>query len=275
MKKIVLVLILVTLIVFYQWDTIKNWNAEEALYIEQNEGAIAKINSSKAYPIASLTKVMTSYIVFDYIERGRLTWDTSFTIEQPLFKDASGLAMIGLQVGQSYTVRELYESMMITSANDSAMALALLLNGSEQQFVENMNHYANQMDLKKTNFVNATGLDQAGAVNESSAEDLARLVQLHLRYYPEVIETTKKTHYVTRSGKKYWSTNHLLPGMPEARTGVDGFKTGYTHRANDTYIVTGIHNGERYIAVMLNVPRKEKQTEKFSKMNEYMSEYLK
>ena len=274
MKKIVLVLILVTLIVFYQWDTIKNWNAEEALYIEQGDEAIAKINSSKAYPIASLTKVMTSYIVFDYIERGRITWDTSFTIEQPLFDDASGLAMIGLQVGQSYTVRELYESMMITSANDSAMALALLLNGSEQQFVENMNHYANEMDLKKTNFINATGLDQSGPVNEASAEDLAKLVQFHLRYYPEVLETTKKTHYVTRSGKKYWSTNHLLPGMPQARTGVDGFKTGYTYRANDTYIVTGIQDGERYVAVMLNVPRKDKHTAKFEKMNEAIREYV-
>lgn len=274
MKKLFFISMIVAIIVFFQWDTIRNWNTEEALYIEQGEETIVKINSSKAYPIASLTKVMTSYIVFDYIERGRITWDTSFTIEHPLFDDASGLAMIGLQVGQSYTVRELYESMMITSANDSAMALALLLSGSEQQFVESMNHYANEMDLKKTNFINATGLDQSESVNEASAEDLAKLVQFHLRYYPEVLETTKKTHYVTRNGKKHWSTNHLLPGMPQARTGVDGFKTGYTYRANDTYIVTGIQNGERYVAVMLNVPRQDQQTEKFEKMNEAIREYV-
>ncbi len=192
----------------------------------------------RAQPIASLTKIMTTYIILE-------NHDLDEVVTVPLSATEVGGAMIGLYEYEKLTVRTLLEASLIPSANDAAVALAVHDAGSEAEFVVKMNQKAKELGLKSAKFYNSTGLDVFDSeTNESygnkmSARDIAKLARMSLAN-PFFRETVKKSHfYGTSIDEKFFhekeTTNQLLGTFLNLK----GVKTGFTYLAGQCFVSLG------------------------------------
>lgn len=228
-------------------------NAKAAIILNASTGKIIYENNSKeALPIASLSKLMTQYIVLDAIAAGSISWDSLYTPSAEVLNQPPRAVRLDMQADKTYTVKELFTAMTVVSANDAAIALAEMVSGSEEKFAAEMNNYARKIGLSKTHFINATGLD-GDETNLATARDVAAIASVLIGEHPEVLKFTSMTDFTTSEGVKRWSTNLMLPGMPEAMTGMDGLKTGYTELAESCFASTGIYDGDRIITVVIGV----------------------
>lgn len=246
-----------------------NVDAQAIILIDAKSGKILyEKHSKEALPIASMSKMMTQYIVLNAIENGTLTWESTYEpsdyVQQ--MTALAGAVKLGMTTGDLYTVRELFTAMTVNSSNDAAIALAEMVGGSEDDFVALMNHQANSFGLKKTTFFNASGLDgdyvgkSAEETNVASARDVATIAQKLIEKYPEILEYTQMTDFRTSAGTQLWNTNLMLQGMPQAYVGIDGLKTGYTDLAGSCFASTGVFNGKRVISVVMDVQADGKDT---------------
>lgn len=138
-----------------------NVDASAAIMINGDTGQILyEDNIDEQLAIASMTKMMTEYLLFEAIEEGQVSWDDTVTIEDHLYplSHQGGLSNVMLRSDYDYTVKDLYESMAIYSANASTMALASHIAGSESAFVQQMNEKAAELGLDHYDFVNSSGL---------------------------------------------------------------------------------------------------------------------
>ncbi|MFC4620018.1 D-alanyl-D-alanine carboxypeptidase family protein [Camelliibacillus cellulosilyticus] len=223
-------------------------------------------NVEQPLPTASMSKMMTELLVLKAIHENKIGWDQKVTISQYVdaISNHPGFASIHLKMGQTYTVRELFNAMAIHSANDAAIALAEAVSGSEKAFVDRMNDKARQLGLKHTHFVDSTGLDnkdlgqyaQTGAQNDTnmmSAKDVAMLAKQLIEKYPEILKIIQQPS-VTFAGQTYTNTNWMLPAVDKHQMGfegVDGLKTGYTDAAGYCFVGTVEKDGERLISVVM------------------------
>lgn len=227
--------------------------AKAAIVLEVDSGKILyEQNAKEALPIASMSKLMTQYIALEAIADGRLAWDSPYTPSTAALNQSRHAVILGMDKHKTYNVRELFAAMTVTSANDAAVALAEMVSGTEEEFVKEMNKKAERFGLQNTHFINATGLDEA-ETNQATARDVAAIANELLVQYPEVLEFTRMTDFTTSEGTKLWSTNLMLPGMPQAMTGMEGLKTGYTEEAGSCFASTGIYEGKRIITVVIGV----------------------
>lgn len=237
-------------------------SAKATIVMEAETGEILyEDNGKQPLPIASMSKLMTQYLVLNAINNGTLTWESTYQPSEYVQRmvQQAGAVKLGMVTGNSYTVEELFLAMTVSSANDAAMALAELVSGTEEAFVELMNKQANSFGLKEAIFYNASGLDGnyvgkgQDETNLSSARDVAVLAQQLLANYPEVLDIASMTDFTTSERTRLWSTNLMLPGMPQAYPGIDGLKTGYTDRAGSCFVSTGVFDGRRIITVVMDV----------------------
>ena len=227
--------------------------AKAAIVLEADTGKILyEQNAKEALPIASMSKLMTQYIVLEAIADGHLSWDSQYKPSKAALNQSRHAVILGMDKRKTYSVRELFAAMTITSANDAAVALAEMVSGTEEEFVQEMNKKAKQFGLKKTRFINATGLDE-DETNHATARDVAAIANELLTQYPEVLEFTRMTDFTTSDGTRLWSTNHMLPGMPKALPGMEGLKTGYTEEAGPCFASAGTYEGKRIITVVIGV----------------------
>ncbi|WP_303969193.1 D-alanyl-D-alanine carboxypeptidase family protein [Sporosarcina ureae] len=270
MKKLILVLLICLGIyaVVTQWNDVQiiddDWSATSKAMILLNADTgevLYEKNSKKPLPIASMTKLMTQYIVLNTIKNGTISWETNYqpsatVLDMAQFASASKL---GMKANENYTVRELFTAMTVISANDAALALAEIVAGTEENFVAIMNEQARAFRLKKTVFFNPHGLDGTylgrgeNKNNLASAHEMAIMADRLIKKHPEVLEFTRMTHFMSRDGMKMWNTNLLLPGMRMQMDGIDGLKTGYTDAAGSCFTGSGIFNGQRVITVLIGV----------------------
>jgi len=196
---------------------------------------------------ASLTKMMTLYLLFDAIDHGQVTMNTRWTASR--HAAAQPPSRLGLQCSRrrgcdSITVEQAIRGIVVQSANDVAMMTAERLGGSEDRFVAQMNAKARQLGMTNTHFVNPNGLPNPNQY--SSAHDLAVLSQALWRDFPQYY------HYFQTAGFTYrnrYSTNHdHLLGQVE---GVDGIKTGYTRASGYNLASSAERNGRRVIVVVM------------------------
>ncbi|MCP1200726.1 D-alanyl-D-alanine carboxypeptidase family protein [Notoacmeibacter sp. MSK16QG-6] len=192
------------------------------------------------YP-ASLTKMMTLYMLFDAIEAGRI--DRGATIPVSAYAAAKPPSKLGLKAGDQISVDTAIRALAVKSANDVAAAVGEHLYGSETAFAQAMTSRARQLGLRSTRFVNASGLPDAGQV--TTAADMTTLGILlmtnHQRYYPYFSQRE-----FTFRGRTIRGHNHLLKDP-----GVDGIKTGYI-RASGFNIVTSVKKGpRRYVVTVM------------------------
>jgi D-alanyl-D-alanine carboxypeptidase len=212
-----------------------------ALVMDARTGKVIKaVNADTRVHPASLTKMMTLYIVFDEIQRGRLSLDQKVTVSSHAASEPP--SRLGLRTGQKIEVRYLIRAAAIKSANDAATALGEAVAGSEEAFAARMNQYARAMGMTSTTFKNANGLTRAGHM--STARDMAvlgrRLVYDFPQYYNIFGRTSTSAGLATVR-----NTNRRLL---EAYQGADGIKTGYT-RAAGFNVVSSAQRGNRRVIV--------------------------
>lgn len=207
-------------------------------------------------PPASMTKMMTEYLVLEKIRSGEIGWEDRVRISPR----AAGIdeAQVFLVAGEEWTIRQLFEAMAVYSANDAAVALAEHLAGSEETFVKWMNEKAKELNMTHTHFRNCTGLNEASYPNPPqgegehvmSARDAALLARRLFLDFPEVREITAKPR-ITFRGREYPNWNWMLPGMSQFYSGVDGVKTGYTNEAGYCFAGTAERDGMRLVTVVM------------------------
>ena len=256
---------------------------ESAVLIESSTGQVLlSINADKALPPASMTKMMTEYIVAEQVKQGKLSWDEVVTVGENAAKTEG--SRIYLAEGDQHTVRELYIAMAVGSANDATVALAERVAGSEEAFVKMMNDTAKKMGLKTAFFINSTGLSRADMPEKyrpkedketvMSAMDVAILAKYIVEDHPDFAEFTALQNYKfrERDDKPIINYNWMLEANRNitnfksyAYEGLDGLKTGHTSAAGYCFAGTAERNGMRLISVVMgtkNEPARFVQTRK-------------
>lgn len=262
--------------------------AESAIIVDFNTGKIlyAK-NEDEALPPASMTKMMTEYIVLEKIAAGEVDWDTKtevsdFVYEISANKDFSG---IGLRKNVEYTVKELFDAMVINSDNATSIALAELIAGSEGEFVKLMNAKAEEIGLTHSKFVNTTGLDnhslkgkhpegtKADDTNLLSARDAARLAYHLINDFPESLEVSSmvskdfEDHTIPNWN---WMLPHDSVNLKQFYyEGVDGLKTGHTDLAKFAFTSTAKRDDVRLITVVMKTDSMEARFIETAKLLDY------
>lgn len=250
-------------------------DAKAAIVLDAETGKILyEQNAKEALPIASMSKLMTQYLVLEAIADGSLTWESSYEPSEAALNQSRHAVILGMDKLKTYTVDELFTAMTVISANDAAVALAEMVSGSEEAFVQEMNKQAKRFGLDATYFVNATGLDEK-ETNEATARDVAAIAKELIKKHPEVLEFSRKTDFTTSEGNRLWTTNLMLPGMPQAMSGMEGLKTGYTEEAGPCFASTGIYKGKRIITVVIGVGEDSKDTiPRFDLTRELIDKYV-
>lgn len=191
---------------------------------------------------ASLTKMMTLYMVFEALERGDITLNTRWTAS----RHAAGQppSRLGLRRGDTLSVDEAIRALVVQSANDAAVLVAEALGGTESRFGANMTARARELGLTDTRFVNASGLPDAR--QQTTARDMARLGQALWQDFPQYYPYFQTSENAFRDRVRE-NHNHLL-GQVE---GVDGIKTGYTRASGFNLVSSAERDGERVIVVVM------------------------
>ena len=272
MKKIILTLLSLTVISSTSTVHAQDLNipAKHIIAVEANTGKILyEKDATQPVEIASITKLLTVYLVYEALENGSITLSTPVDISDYPYKlttnsEASNLPM----EARNYTVAELLEATLVSSANSAAIALAEKIAGSEKNFVDNMRAKLMEWGIKDGTIVNTTGLNNQTLgdniypgsnkddENKLSAYDVAIVARNLIRKYPQVLEITKKPSS-TFAGMTITSTNYMLEGMPAYRGGFDGLKTGTTEKSGESFVGTTVEKGMRVITVILNAEHQD------------------
>lgn len=264
-----------------------NLSLRSAVLVEPVTGQVLlSINAEKAYAPASMTKMMTAYIVAESVKKGDFSWNDVVTVKENASKTIG--SRVYLAQGETHTVKELYQAMLVHSANDAAVALAEYAAGSEQQFVTRMNQEAKRMGMIHTSYINATGLDRIDmpknfrpeekGENLMSAMDVATLVRSIIQDHPEVLEVTSIPSFQFRASDKepLLNTNWMLASNQNstkykqyAYEGLDGLKTGFTDSAGYCFAGTAERDGMRLISVVMGTESMTKRFTETKKVLDY------
>ncbi|GGN57794.1 serine hydrolase [Oceanobacillus indicireducens] len=263
-------------------------NAESAILVDAGTGKVlyAK-NADIALPPASMTKMMTEYLVLEAINEGKIDWDTTTQISDYAYKISANelFSGVGLTQDKDYAVRDLYNAMAVFSDNATTIALAELIAGSETEFVKMMNDKAEELGLSEYKFVNSSGLDNdslgddmpkgtdPNASNLLSARSAAQLAYHLVNDFPEALEISSQTE-VEFEDYKIENLNWMLPHEATFLQsfhyeGVDGLKTGNTDLAGYTFTGTAERDGTRLITVVMKTGSKEERFRETAKLLDY------
>lgn len=218
----------------------------------QSGAIIAEQNARAGLAPASLTKLMTAYVVGQEIKSGRLQWDDKVTVSENAwsakFPDSSKMF---IQPKDEITVANLMRGVIVQSGNDACVALAEHVAGSEGAFVALMNGWADKLSLNDTYFVNSHGLDSEGI--QTSPNDMATLMQSIINDVPEVYALYSEKVFKWNKITQY-NRNKLLW---DKSMDVDGGKTGYTTNAGYSLVSSAKQGKMRLISVVMGTPSKQ------------------
>ena len=203
---------------------------------------LAEKNSSERLAPASLTKIMTAYVVFKELGAGNLSLDEKVTISENAWKTPGSRMFV--EVGTQVTVENLLQGMIIQSGNDASVALAEHVAGNETIFASMMNQHAQQLGLTNTLFANSMGLPAEN--HYTTAEDLAKLAYHLIKDFPEYYRWDSQKEF-TYNKITQPNRNRLLWKDPS----VDGIKTGYTKKAGYCMVTSAKRGDMRLIAVVM------------------------
>ncbi|MEE3502470.1 D-alanyl-D-alanine carboxypeptidase family protein [Acidiphilium acidophilum] len=206
---------------------------------------IAEKAPDLAWPPASLTKLMTAYLVYQAIAHGTLKMDQTVPVSDAAWH--TGGSRMFISPGMTVTVDQLLHGLIIDSGNDAAVALAQAVAGSRSSFVGLMNHEAKVLHLDRTHYVNVDGLPDPTL--RTTAMDVAKLSRAIVTDYPQYLKISVLKHY-TFDKIRQRSWNPVLFRDPT----VDGLKTGRTNEAGHCIDATALRDGRRLIAVVLGGP---------------------
>jgi len=224
-------------------------NASAYILMDHNTGkVVAEKNVDETKDPASITKLMTAYAIYAALERGDISLNDDVLISEKAWR-AIGSRMF-IEVNKRVNLDLLLQGLIVQSGNDASIALAEHIAGDEASFADLMNHTAQQLGLKNTHFVNATGLTDPG--HYTTARDIALLSSAIIRDFPEEYKRYKQKQF-TYNGIKQYNRNKLL--WRDAT--VDGLKTGHTEAAKFCLASSALREDMRLISVVLGAPTKE------------------
>ncbi len=225
---------------------------------------IVEQNSDAPLPPASLTKMMTAYIVADELAKGKIHLDDDVLISKAAW-DKGGSKMF-IKVGDKVKLDFLLKGVIIQSGNDASIALAEHIAGAEDAFADVMNQQARYLGMENSQFKNATGWPADG--HYSTARDLAILAQAIIQQHPE--------HYKIYSEKYFEYNNIRQPNRNRLLwrdSSVDGVKTGHTQEAGYCLVASAVNNGMRLISVVMGTKSEEARAVESQKLLSYGFRY--
>lgn len=231
--------------------------APSAILMDAATGTVLyEKNAHERLRPASVTKVMTLLLVMEALEDGRISWEDRVTASEAAA--AKGGSQVYLEVGEQMSMDEMLKSVVVSSANDCATALAEHVAGSESAFVAMMNERAEELGCEQTHFVNCTGLDDGENASEhlTSAYDIA-VMSRALLSHKEIKKYTTIWMDTVRDGKFGLSNTNKLVRFYDGTTGL---KTGYTSQAGHCLSASAERDGIELIAVVLHC---ESSTDRF------------
>lgn len=242
--------------------------ASSYILIDATTGqVIVEKNSEEALPPASLTKIMTAYIVAEEIISGNLTLNDQVHISEKAWRMEGSKMFVG--VDTQVSVEDLLRGIIIQSGNDASVAMAEHIAGSEEAFADMMNQYAEVLGMEQSFFMNASGLDTELYFNTMSAKDLSLLAQAtisrHQDFYPMYAEREFTYNDIRQSNR-----NTLL----FRDRNVDGLKTGWTDAAGYCLVSSAERDGMRLISVVMGTASEEARAIETQKLLTYGFRYF-
>lgn len=236
-------------------------SAKAHILIDYFSGQVlAEQNADERLPPASLTKMMTSYIVGDELHKGNIKGTDMVTISQNAWsKNYSDSSKMFIEVGKQVSVEDLLKGMVIQSGNDASVALAEHVAGSEDVFASLMNRHAERLGMVNSHFTNASGLPDPALY--TSARDLATLGAALVRDFPEYYPLHAMREF-TFNNIVQQNRNRLL-GL---EAGVDGIKTGHTATAGYCLVVSGERDSMRLVGVLMGAESEKVRTAEARKL---------
>lgn len=241
---------------------------------DANSGALfVAENIDEPLPIASISKLMTFFLVKEKIAEGK------FKLEDKIKVSVTASSIEGssldLKAGEEISIKDLLDGLMIVSGNDAAVALAETVGETESKFVTMMNDKASELGLKNATFTNASGLTKNGQDNKMSTRDIFTLSKTIIEKYPEVLEYAKTT--VLEQPSRNFKKESTIPLVGEVE-GVDGLKTGHTDEAGYCLVSTmKIKKGEsefRIISVLMGAKTKADRAQYMKDMLNYAKQNI-
>lgn len=217
---------------------------DAAILVQPDTGDVVYARAAdKHRPVASTTKLMTALLT---LERANL----DDVVPAAPYRPAPAESVAGLRTGERLTVRDLLRALLLQSANDAAVTLAVHVSGSQAAFVRAMNARARRLGLANTHYANPIGLDEQG--NYSSARDLATLAERLLgnSFFARTVNRPRATLTSGAHVRRILNRNLLVRSVPM----VDGVKTGHTAQARYVLVGAGARNGVRVLSVVLGEP---------------------
>lgn len=239
--------------------------AKHAIAVDVESGKVLyEKDATTPASIASITKLLTVYLVYEAMDQGKFGMNSEVAISDYPYQLTveSAASNINLDT-RKYTVQELLQASLISSANSAAIALAEKVAGSEPKFVDMMTAKLKEWGITDAKLVNATGLNNeflgnniypgssSTAENTMSARDIAIIARHLLQDYPQVTDITSHYSY-TMEGNTYYSTNQMIEGGTYQRAGVIGLKTGTTDLSGASFVATTTEHHFQIITVILN-----------------------
>ena len=222
-------------------------------------------NGDLALPPASLTKIMTSYVLAEEVEAGRASLDDMITVSRKAWSQNptfNGSSLMWIEPGKQVSLADLERGIVISSGNDASVAVAEHLAGTEASFVDVMNQLALELGLTNTIFRNPHGLPHPE--HRSTARDLAKLSVALINSYPEHYKIYKERSF-TYNGIKQFNRNSLL----RSDSTVDGLKTGYTSEAGYGLVASAQRDDMRLVSVVLGSASTRSRTSESSSLLNY------
>ena len=217
--------------------------ASSYLVMDFNSGKLlVEENIDQKLPPASLTKIMTVYVVASELANGKISREDEALVSEKAWRTQGSRMFI--EVNKKVKLNDLLHGVVIQSGNDASVALAEYISGTEDVFTDLMNKHAERLGMKNTHFVNSTGLPDAN--HYTTARDLAKLARALINDYPEIYELHKIKEFTFNKIKQH-NRNKLL----WRDRSVDGIKTGHTEEAGYCLVSSAVRDGMRLISVVM------------------------
>lgn len=236
-------------------------SAKSYILVDFNSGEVlVESNPDMRVAPASITKIMTSYVVFKELAGGNLKLSDKVNVSETAWRTIGSRMFI--EPGMEVTVEQLVKGMVIQSGNDASVALAEHLAGTEEAFAGLMNHYAEQLGMTNSRFMNATGLPQED--HYTTARDVALLSVALITDFPEYYRWYSEKEYSFNNIRQH-NRNNLLWRDPA----VDGIKTGHTEAAGYSLVASAKRDGMRLISVVLGSGSESSRTSESQSLLNY------
>lgn len=219
-------------------------------------------DANKRIPPASMSKLMTVYMIFEKLKNGSLSLDDTFTVSENAWRKggaASGGSTMFLPIGAKVRVEDLLKGIIIQSGNDACIVAAENLAGSEETFAQEMTQKAHELGMHDSTFANATGLPHPD--HRMSVEDLSKLAHHIIADFPQFYHLFSQKEFVYNNIRQ-GNRNPLLYSMPYA----DGLKTGHTEEAGFCLTASAKRGNRRLISVMSGMSSNKERSEEAEKV---------